>query len=221
MQTTGETSKPPLSGPTPRKKRAVPDRPVKLHSANNRETPAAALAFEMYFAMGEHRSLRKLAEERVNAETAQTGSKPSARERARALAAEEKSLFRWSGSHLWQERVEQRDREEFALRRAAERKEDIRRLRAIRRSFLTALQIDTDRLLAKIAQSTNGAPVLLSNMRDIRTAVDLLQELAGVPVGSVNDLDDDDAPVEAGNIATSNVEALRRSITRLIHRAAQ
>lgn len=131
-----------------------------------RETPNALQAFEDYWAMGDGRSLRKLAvayKERTNggheAPTKQLGQ-----------------LFKWSSQHHWEDRVKQRIADEEARLNEAERK----RNKAFRDRVRTGIEVDVRAYLQSIADS-KGA-VLAEDAASLERMTKLFLALGGDPV---------------------------------------
>ena len=101
------------------------------------ETADAQQGFEDYWALGDGRSLRKLAA----AYEGQTEGEPPTRDLH--------TIERWSSSHGWQARVKDRIIEESELVRAQLRKESV----AFRRKLVAGIDVDVNRYLKKLADS--------------------------------------------------------------------
>lgn len=130
-----------------------------------RETPAALQAFEDYWAMGDGRSLRKLAV--AYKERTAGGQAVPTRQVGQ--------LFKWSTQHHWEDRVKDRTQEEADLAR--------RKLRARadrqRERIMVGLEVGMARLLQAI---DNGEVVLVGDIGDLATGARLYFQVAGEPL---------------------------------------
>ena len=231
----------------PAKKKAAPKKAAAKRSAPRRskkpapttvngpdfeasETPAAALAFEQYYALGEQRGLRKLAEQRVagfEAERAAQGAEPlSTVDRNRKYEAEFKSVGRWSAGHHWQHRVKERDWQAFESRR----REVHADLTRIRDDLIIGVRVDVGRYLnqlAKEATDPNAAPIMITDAKSLRTVLDMLTELSGVELADIGrhrppppdgETDEDGA---GGAPAAGSAESALRGLERLLRRATE
>jgi hypothetical protein len=130
-----------------------------------RETPAALQAFEDYWAMGDGRSLRKLAV--AYKERTAGGQAVPTRQVGQ--------LFKWSTQHHWEDRVKDRTLEEADLAR--------RKLRARadkqRERIMVGLEVGMARLLQAIDK---GEVVLVGDIADLATGAKLYFQVAGEPL---------------------------------------
>jgi hypothetical protein len=131
-----------------------------------RETPQALQAFEDYWAMGDGRSLPKLASE-YNRRSVGGEAVPTKQQR---------QLERWSTVHGWQERLKQRITEEEARTREEERK----RNKAFRDRVRTGIEVDVRQYL-KSLEKTEGA-VLAEDAASLERMTKLFLALGGDPV---------------------------------------
>jgi len=131
-----------------------------------RETPNALQAFEDYWAMGDGRSLPKLA--LLYSDRMATGEAvPTTREA---------TLKRWSTEQGWQARVAQRITEEAERVREEERK----RNKAFRDRVRTGIEYDVRTYLQSL-ESANG-PVLAEDAASLERMTKLFLALGGDPV---------------------------------------
>ena len=131
-----------------------------------RETPNALQAFEDYWAMGDGRSLPKLAQQYA-ARSVAGESVPTTREN---------TLKMWSAGHNWQARVAQRITEEAERVREEEHK----RNKAFRDRVRTGIEYDVRQYL-KSLESANG-PVLAEDAASLERMTKLFLALGGDPV---------------------------------------
>ena len=131
-----------------------------------RETPNALQAFEDYWAMGDGRSLPKLAQQYA-ARSVAGESVPTTREN---------TLKMWSAGHNWQARVAQRITEEAERVREEERK----RNKAFRDRVRTGIEYDVRKYLQSL-ESANG-PVLAEDAASLERMTKLFLALGGDPV---------------------------------------
>lgn len=198
-------------------RKSAPRRPVRLQGDEIGETPAAALAWESYYHLGEQRSLAKLAEQRVANALAQTATVLSPKARARKVEAELASLKRWSTQHGWQEAVKDRDRENFAILR----REMLQEMRGIRSDLTLAVKVELGRVLRKLAKDTrpDADPIIVKTAKDLQTLLEVLVQVTGV---ELDHLDDDavNGPTNGGVSSDRDAAAVQRSIERLLRRAS-
>jgi hypothetical protein len=131
-----------------------------------RETPDALQAFEDYWAMGDARSLPKLAAEYVQRSDR---GEPVPTRQAR-------TIFGWSTDHGWQARVAQRITEEAERVREEERK----RNKAFRDRVRTGIEYDVRKYLQSL-ENANG-PVLAEDAASLERMTKLFLALGGDPV---------------------------------------
>jgi len=131
-----------------------------------RETPDALQAFEDYWAMGDARSLPKLAQQYA-ARSVAGESVPTKREN---------TLKMWSAGHNWQARVAQRITEEAERVREEEHK----RNKAFRDRVRTGIECDVRKYLQSL-ENANG-PVLAEDAASLERMTKLFLALGGDPV---------------------------------------
>lgn len=130
-----------------------------------RETPDALQAFEDYWAMGDERSLPKLAE--LYANRKRTGQP--------VPTVQESALKRWSTSHGWQERCKQRITEEAARTR----EENRRAVARVRARTMKAIEADLGLYAQRVAK---GEAVLAQDAASLERMTKLYFQLAEEPL---------------------------------------
>lgn len=130
-----------------------------------RETPSALQAFEDYWAMGDDRSLPKLAvmyrEKRGRGEQAPT----------KRLS----QLAEWSTTHHWQDRCKSRIEEEAEIARRKHRA----RVDRQRERIMLGIEVGSAKFLQAIER---GEVVLVEDIGDLATGTRLYFQVAGEPL---------------------------------------
>ena len=141
------------------------------------EKPEAARAFEDYYALGEGRSLSRLAAMyRASTEPAPT----------RHI----RTLKDWSTRHGWQQRVKDRDAEDAAEVRKALKE----RTAKFRSHLLTGLEAD---IRLKLQELTKGKPVLATDAAAVERLTKLYFQLAEEPLTDKHEVE------HSGNLSVS------------------
>ena len=168
-----------------------------------RETPSALQAFEDYWAMGDARSLPKLAAEYVQRSDR---GEPVPTRQAR-------TIFGWSTDHGWQARVATRISEEAERVREEEHK----RNKAFRDRVRTGIEYDVRKYLQSL-ESANG-PVLAEDAASLERMTKLFLALGGDPVADKT-VQEHTGPNGGPVQVETNAGALDELKTRLDHLAA-